>query len=893
MGTMPGMPYGSESRPRAAAPRMLGAVLWALAAQAAAWAAEAPRERVSIDAGWRFAKGDPDGTGDRLAYAKMKAWLLPSGNDFMAATFARATRPEGDPGEAVSYAQRGYDDSGWRRVDLPHDWGVEGPFRQEYPGDTGKLPWWGVAWYRRHIDIPAQDATRRVYLDVDGAMAYAAVWVNGHFAGGWPYGYASWRLDLTPWLEAGADNVLAIRLDNPPDSSRWYPGGGIYRNVWLVKTQPVHVAQWGTFVTTPEITADSATVYVEATLENDTATTASAQVSTAIYDLGGDGRRAPAPAARAGAGAAEPIAAGRQALLSQSLTVAHPRLWDLGSPNRYVAVTTVTQDGRVVDEVETPFGIRTAAFTADKGFVLNGRLVPIQGVCDHHDLGALGSAVNTRALERQLQILREMGCNAIRTSHNPPAPELLDLCDRLGLVVMDEAFDCWGIPKRPNDYHLLFADWHEKDLRALVRRDRNHPSVVLWSIGNEIPEQEAPEGWKLAAHLSAIVHEEDRTRPTVSACNKVASGYNGFQTALDVVGYNYKPDAYLAFRTANPQIPLLGSETASTVSSRGEYFFPVGDDKAGGRADFQVSSYDLYTPPWAKTPDVEFRGLDGAPFVAGEFVWTGFDYIGEPTPYNADANFLMDFTDPAERANAVAVLARNARIAVPSRSSYFGIVDLAGFKKDRFYIYQARWRPDLAMAHILPHWNWPERIGQVTPVHVYTSGDEAELFLNGHSLGRKKRGPLEYRLRWDDVRYEPGELRVVAYRKGREWATDAVATTGPAAKITLSADRAALRADGRDLSFITAAVADREGRVVPRSKNRMAFSISGPGDIVATDNGDATCLEPFQSKERAAFNGLALVIVRTRAGEAGTITLEAASGGLEPARVRVEAAGQP
>ena len=457
-----------------------------------------------------------------------------------------------------------------------------------------------------------------------------------------------------------------------------------------------------------------------------------------------------------------------------------------------------------------------------------------------------------------------MGCNAIRTSHNPPAPELLELCDRMGFVVMVEAFDCWRTGKLRDDYSRVFPDWHEKDLRSLVRRDRNHPSVIAWSTGNEVPDQTEPGGWKLAAHLAAIVREEDRTRGVTSAYDKIASGYNGMQTVVDVLGYNYKPEEYVKLRAAHPQLPLFGSETASTVSSRGEYFFPVTEDKTGGQADFQMSSYDLYYPRWAKTPDMEFKGLDEAPYAAGEFVWTGFDYIGEPTPYNEDATRLPNFTDPAEQARMQQQLAQSGKIPVPSRSSYFGIIDLAGFKKDRFYIYQARWRPDLPMAHILPHWNWPDRVGQVTPVHVYTSGDEAELFLNGKSLGRKKRGPLEYRFRWDDVVYQPGELKVVTYKNGKHWADDVQRTTGAATKLTLAADRASLRADGTDLSFVTVTIADKDGLMVPRSKNRVSFELTGPGEIIATDNGDATSFTPFQSPDRKAFNGLALIIVRTK-----------------------------
>ncbi len=847
-------------------------------------AADAPLERESFNSAWRFTKGDPPNVGDSLAYERVKEWVLPTGDDLLSFTASRRVRPEGSPGTRVEYVRPGFDDTGWRSVDLPHDWGIEGPFQQDLSGDTGKLPWIGVGWYRKKFTLPASDAGRHVFLDVDGAMSFAMVWCNGQLVGGWPYGYASWRVDLTSSLKPGAENVIAVRLDNQRDSSRWYPGGGLYRNVWLVKTAPVHVAHWGMFVTTPVVSSGSAIVNVAVTLENDSAARAEAGVTVELFAADAAGLpvgvavaagTSPAPLAR--------IEPGRPTSVALTLTVPTPKLWSLRERNRYVARATISQGGRIVDRSETPFGIRTLRFSADDGFQLNGERVMLKGVCDHHDLGALGAAINVRALERQLEILQAMGCNAIRTSHNPPAPELLDLCDRMGFVVMDEAFDCWRIGKRPDDYSRVFVDWHEKDLRAMVRRDRNHPCVIEWSIGNEIREQYEPDGWQLAGHLAAIVREEDRTRPVAAGLNNIQSGYNGFQNVLDIVGYNYKPGEYAKLRQAHPQLVIQGSETASCISSRGEYFFPVNEDKDAGRADFQVSSYDLYAPRWATPPETEWRGLDANPSVLGEFVWTGFDYLGEPTPYNADATNLLNFSDPAEQAQMAKELKELGKISVPSRSSYFGIIDLAGFPKDRYYLYQSRWRPDLPMAHILPHWNWPERVGQVTPVFVYSSGDEAELFLNGKSLGRKKRGPSEYRFRWDDVVYQPGELRVVAYKQGAKWAEDIMRTTGPAAKLLLAPDRATLHADGRDLAFVTTTIADKDGLLVPRSKNRVKFELTGPGEIIATDNGDATSFESFQSKERAAFNGLALVIVRTKAGETGPITLRATTAGLTTA----------
>jgi beta-galactosidase len=583
-------------------------------------------------------------------------------------------------------------------------------------------------------------------------------------------------------------------------------------------------------------------------------------LETKIYPLDADGKIAAQFVGNVSQKVTVP--SGTNLVNQGDIRVANPRLWSLDQPNLYVAITTLEQGSNVVDAVDNNFGIRTIEFTDTAGFLLNGKRVPLNGVCDHHDLGALGAAINTSALARQIRILKAMGCNAIRTSHNMPAPELLDLCDRMGMVVMDESFDCWESGKTPNDYHLIFDEWHERDWRAELRRDRNHPSVILWSIGNEVGEQGRPGKFWIAAELTAIAHQEDPTRPTTSANSDTQAGYNGFLNNEDVFGYNYKPGEYGRFRQTNPAKPLFGSETASCVSSRGEYFFPFTTNKAGGRAHYQVSDYDLYAPAWATPPDWEFRGQEQYPFVAGEFVWTGFDYLGEPTPYGG----------------------RND----PARSSYFGIVDLAGFPKDRFYIYQAHWRPELPMAHILPHWNWPERTNQVTPVHVFTSGDSAELFLNGKSLGKKTKGPLEYRLEWYDVKYQPGTLKVVAYKNGKRWATDEMKTTGPAAKLTMQADRSRIAADGQDLSFITVTVADKHGLLVPRSNNHIKFTVEGPGEIVATDNGDATSFENFQAPEHSAYNGLALVIVRAKTGQPGQFTVKAEADGLKPAVIRIE-----
>lgn len=778
-----------------------------------------------------------------------------------------------------------FDDSGWRALDLPHDWGVEGPFRLDLAGETGKLPWKGIGWYRKHFTLPAGDQGRQVFVDFDGAMAYARIWCNGEYVGTWPYGYSSFRMDLTPHVKFGGENVIAVRLDTEQWDSRWYPGAGIYRHVWLVRTNPVHVGHWGTYITTPEISDEAATVKLAVTLDNRTVAPAKATVHTSIYELGENGLPVKIPVATMTEVETD-VAAHGSATVAQQTSVTHPKRWDIDAPNRYLACTEVHVDGRLVDHYDTPFGIRTIEFTARNGFLLNGRRVPIQGVCMHHDLGALGSALHDRALERQLQILIEMGCNAVRTSHNPPAPELLALADRLGLLVMDEAFDTWHTPKKGHDYGYLFDEWHERDLVALVRRDRNHPSVFMWSIGNEVMDQRNVE---LTRRLADIVRREDPTRPVSNGYNDPNGGRgSGAAQALDVMGVNYffneqdQWDKDPRYRN----MPTMGSETSSCVSSRGEYFFGT------HQADWQVSSYDLERPGWGCDPDTQFRVNARWPHLLGEFVWTGFDYLGEPVPYNSqDQSILLNFrNDPSKRAELEAEIAELARRTPPSRSSYFGIIDLAGFPKDRYYLYQSQWRPELPMAHLLPHWNWPERVGQPTPVHLYTSGDEAELFLNGQSLGRRKKKPgQDFRLVWNDVKYEPGTLLAVAYKNGEEWARDTVKTTGAAARLDLTVDRPAIRGDGLDLAFVTVRIADAEGLTVPRSDNLVTFTVSGPGEIVAVDNGDATSFDPFQSNRRKAFNGLALVILRAQPGRHGMINLTAESEGLQSARVTVAA----
>ncbi len=779
-------------------------------------------------------------------------------------------------------------DTGWRTLDVPHDWAIEGPFSDTLENNTGLLPWKGIGWYRKHFTLENSDKGKRIYIDFDGAMANAEVWLNGKYAGTWPYGYTSFRLDLTPYAEFGKENLIAVRLNTKDWDSRWYPGAGIYRNVWLVKTSQVHVAHNGLFCTTPEVKKERGVVSVEAEVENHFERAVPVTVKAHVYRIEKNGEVSAEPVAESVTSTAIlPALADHK--FRFDIIVPDPQLWNLEDPRLYRSVVTVTQDNLLSDVYGDNFGFRVLEFTPRDGFYLNGKRVQIQGVCNHHDLGALGAAFNTRAAERQLEILKEMGCNAIRTSHNPPAPELLDLCDRMGFLVEDEAFDTWITPKKRNDYNKLFYAWHEEDLRAMVRRDRNHPSVFIWSSGNEVGDQNNP---ALSESMRRIIKSEDDTRPVTVGCNWDESGTSGFQKTLDVFGINYRLyryDAFFEFKD-NALLPFHSSESASTVSSRGEYYFPVvqGDlnNNLPGGGVFQVSSYDLAYPSWASTPDQQWELMDKYPAVFGEFVWTGFDYLGEPTPYGGDLTGVQPGTRRYDQAKQM--LDKHGVSEVPSRSSYFGIIDLAGFPKDRYYLYQSKWRPEFPMAHILPHWNWPERKGEVTPVHVYTSGDEAELFLNGKSLGKKKKNTNEYRLRWDDVVYQPGELKVIAWKNGEKWAEDKMVTTGRPYQLSSVADRQTGKADGSDLIFITVKIGDRNNLLVPGSSNLVNFSIEGPGEIVAVDNGDATSHDPFQASFRKAYNGLCLVIVKAQKNAAGKFTLKASSKGLKGASVTID-----
>ncbi|MFN3852260.1 MAG: beta-galactosidase GalB [Spirosomataceae bacterium] len=876
------------------------------------------RERIKLNEGWKFMRysSEPDKlmydirpeigevNDSKVADSRptdavlidskenvLKKWILPTANPFIKDPNKKYIRPAGNPGSDFAFVKSDFNDNQWESVNLPHDWAIKGPFytgdKPEVGGGMGRLPSHGVAWYRKKIEISPTDKGKTIYLDIDGAMSYAIVWLNGHLIGGWPYGYNSFRLDLTPYLNFGGENQLSIRIDNPNHSARWYPGGGIYRNVWLTKVSPVHIAHWGTFITTPKVTASEATVKLDLRIENKNLSDEKIEVKTEVFVANQSGKSVGMAVATHSSKNLS-IAQGGALNISNELIIKNPKLWGpypTQKSNLYIAKTTVMSQNKVIDVYETPFGIRNIEFDPLKGIIVNDEPIKIKGVNQHHDLGALGAAFNVRAAERQLEILRELGCNTIRMSHNPPAPELLDLTDRMGFLVIDEIFDSWEKKKTPHDFHLIFPDWYEADTRAFIRRDRNHPSIMAWSFGNEVGEQYTDtEGAALAKKLHDIVRDEDPTRPA-SASQNYAKPDMPFTKEMDFINLNYQGEGirdgqayahlkgirttplYPAFQKVFPNKVILSTETASALSTRGTYIFPVvGGNSApvsndiGGGGDpvkQQVSAYELYTAAFGSSPDKVFATQDKHPYVAGEVVWTGWDYLGEPTPYYT------------------------------ARSSYSGIIDLAGFKKDRFYLYQSRWRPELPIAHILPHWNWPNRVGEITPVHVFTSGDEAELFLNGKSLGRKKKAEFEYRLRWDDVKYQAGELKVITYKNGKIWAVETIKTTDKPAKLAANVDRKTIKSDGEDLAFVTIKVTDKNNWVVPDANLNVAFSIEGPAEIVATDNGDPADMTSFASLNRKTYNGLALVIIKTKKGKSGLIKLTAKSDGLAPTQIQI------
>jgi beta-galactosidase len=889
-----------------------------------------------------------------------------------------------------------FDDSGWSPVRLPHDWAIAGPFNPEEHGYAAKLPWKGVGWYRKSFTLDAADSGKRVYLDFDGVMAFPEIYINGELAGQWDYGYVSFRIDATGYVRFGQPNLIAVKCDTRKQGTRWYPGAGIYRKVTLTLCGPVHIAQWGLYVTTPEITPQQAAVSVTAMLENDTQNPAEVQCHFVIRDPAGK------QAASLTAGVSVPFGS---AAVKQQLVVQPPQRWDVTDPKLYTLSVSIEKDGIILDSQTVPFGFRTFEFTADDGFHLNGRRVQLYGVNLHHDHGPLGAAFYPRAMQRQLEIMKEMGVNAVRTSHNPPAQELLDLCDRMGIIVWDECFDKWDDKAGRHDGQPPLQSYGHKQIRNTVMRDRNHPSVVVWSIGNEIgnssDDQKGKNG-QMVKMMSDFVLQYDAARPVGMADCIPQTASQPILDALDLCGWNYAR-RYAIYRERYPDKPIVYSESASALSTRGFYELPLPTTKTDYSDTLQVDSYDLNAAPWSDIADAEFALMEQDRFVAGEMVWTGFDYLGEPTPFDRQA-----------------------------RSSYFGIVDLCGIPKDRFFLYRSYWRPDVTTVHILPHWNWPQRVGQNVPVFVYTNGDSAELFLNGRSLGRRVKGqrperpanlaeakiatassvqsenaatnavdassdtrwcaadagkdqwlqvdlqsvqpvryigvefekeaknygyqiavsendadwqtiithstseqpqwggPREvfhdvnanaryvrvvftdlkdgawasvrklglypqrvesdyyaptynYRLRWNDVTYEPGELKAVAYKDGQIIGQALMRTADAPAQLRLTPDRTELSASGEDLAYILVEALDKDGTLCPLADNTVSFKIDGPADIAGVGNGNPLSLEPFQADYRKLFYGKAMLIVRTQEGRAGKITVTARSEGLSEA----------
>ena len=791
-------------------------------------------EKVELKGGWRFVKADDPKIGTNYDFRAMSIVL------------DRADRGDLSGAPETDWAKPGFDDGAWKTVQVPHDWGIESTYDPSRRYGDAFLDVVGVGWYRRALDIPEDWKGKKIYFECDGAMSYAHVWINGRFVGGWPYGYTRFRLDLTPHLDFKGANTLAIRCHNVIDSSRWYTGGGLYRNCRLLVCPEDHVVPGSVRITTPEITVKRAKVRV-------------------CYEMSISGRR------------------------EFSFEVENPRLWDIDDPYLYeVAVEGDTYR----------YGIRTIAFHADeRRFQLNGRTVPLNGVSMHHDFGVLGAAWNRTAQKRRLLLFKDAGVNAIRSSHNPPDEGLLELCDELGLLVKDEVFDEWKClgrlngstgdgSKRVNGYTNLFDIWHERDLRAWIRTDRNHPSVIMYSLGNEIPDGKhyivpTSEYVARSRELARIAASEDSTRPTTAANNNVANYTNDYPMTLALMGCNYFSWQYPELKRRYPDVPFFGTETICMSSTRGEYTFPVA--QAWPRKDewtelvnssycWQAAGWSKLNAGWACPPDVQWYWMDKVGTCMGEFVWTGVDYLGGP--YWCDE-----------------VRTRLNRPGDGIHTCNTGFLDRAGFRKDAFWLFQSRWRPDLPMAHILPHWNWAGREGLVTPVYVFTSGDEGELFLNGQSLGRQRKHPgiwdRAYRLRWDDVRYTPGNLEVVTYKNGREWARDTVVTAGQVAQLGIEPEVDSIVSDGEDIAYVNVCVKDKNGNVVPRTRNLVKFSVEGPGIVLATDNGYEADMSDFHASEHRVFNGWVQALVRANPGAKGLLTVTAVSDGLDPVKAKI------
>ena len=794
---------------------------------------------------WRFCRDEDPVLAREFPIELMRDWA------------ARRNLPDPEPGSEHPFARPDFDDSAWREVSVPHDFGIEYAFDPSLDHLMGCLRTTGAGWYRTKVRVESEELRvgGKVFFECDGAMAYPLVWVNGHFTGGWCYGYTPFQIDLTPWIDPDGDNVLAVRTFNPPESSRWYTGAGLFRECRLVVEPADHVLFGSVAITTPEVAPGRATVRVS-------------------WEMSLSGRK------------------------ERVFTIENPRLWDIDDPH----LRTVEIEGR-----EYRYGIRSISFHADeRGFQLNGRRVQLRGMCLHHDFGALGAAWNAQAARRRLSLLKETGCNAIRMTHNAPASQLLDLCDEMGFLVMDEVFDQWALPKNPNDYWKLWPKWHEADLRAWVRSGRNHPSVIIWGIGNEITESRtARERWPafsaICDELRAIVREEDPARrPVCTAADNAAVALESEAPRhLDLWGANYKAPLYPKLRAALPGIPLFGSETCCILSTRGEYHFPAhredGSTHLSPYLDFHASSYG-----WSGDypPDEEWARQEETPSVMGDFSWTGFDYLGGP--YSMfKVRRAPRYSDPARAAAAEEEIRRNGVCRDNMHTCPTGVFDSAGFSKDQYWLYRSKWRPEIPCAHILPHWNWPERVGLVTPVYVYSSGDEVELFLNGVSQGRRRREPGLWRFLWPDVVYAPGELRAVAYKGGKSWCEETVRTTGEPARLALEEENLTRRHDDTEISeprgpfaplrlcvsnkhagpchFLVCRVADSRGETVPRTCIPVRVEVSGGGAFVAADNGDESDMEWYRSPVRKTFNGLLSIVVR------GSCRVRVSADGLTPA----------
>lgn len=793
--------------------------------------------------------------------------------------------------DSEEFSSPQYNDKRWQQVRIPHDWAIYGPFSihndkqnvaitqdgqkeaMEHAGRTGGLPFVGVGWYRLQFETPEFEASKRATLIFDGAMSQARLYVNGHEVGYWPYGYNSFYFDITDYLKPGETNLLAVRLENESESSRWYPGAGLYRNVHLIVTEDVHIPVWGTQLSTPRVGEHLAEVKLLTTIEYPTTTEVSAlRIVTDIRN----------PQGEVVASAEDMISKYDSSLFEQRFDITNPELWSVDTPALYTAESKVYVGDKLKDEYTTRFGIRKVEIIPDKGLFINGKPEKFKGVCNHHDLGPLGAAVNDAAIRRQIRILKDMGCNAIRTSHNMPAPELVEACDEMGMMLMLESFDEWRTAKVANGYHKYFDEWAERDMENLVRHYRNNPSVVMWCIGNEVPDQgDVIWGAKLSRYLQDICHREDPTRPVTQGMDQPHNVvHNNMAATMDVAGFNYRPHLYPDNYLRLPQQIILGSETASTVSSRGVYKFPVERRSMATYDDHQSSSYDVEHCSWSNLPEDDWIWHDDFEWGIGEFVWTGFDYLGEPTPYYTNW---------------------------PSHSSLFGIVDLAGLPKDRYYLYRSHWNAEEETLHILPHWNWPERIGETTPIFVYTNYPSAELFINGVSQGirtkdtsvtydnsmdeesmRSFKRQKRYRLMWMDTKYEPGTVRVVAYdAEGNAVAEKQIHTAGKAHHIELSVDRSTIKADGRDLAFITVRVVDKDGNLCPDAQHEIRFNVKGAGSYRAGANGNPISLEPFHLPRMKVFNGMMTAIVESKE-VAGTITLTAQSKGLKAATITIK-----